>query len=138
MYQTILVTLDATPTDRAIIDHVKQLAKTLGSRVVLLHVATGVPAQVQGEDAAGQEIEDDHRYLQRVKEEFEAQGIAAQTCMAYNDPVREIVKWVENNPCDLLAMATHGHSYVGDFVYGSTVSPVRHRVNIPVLLVRAQ
>ena len=44
MYQTILVTLDATPTDRAIIEHVKQLAAEMHSRVVLLHVATGVPA----------------------------------------------------------------------------------------------
>jgi nucleotide-binding universal stress UspA family protein len=41
MYATILVTLDGTPTDRAIIDHVKQLAKLAHSRLVLLHVADG-------------------------------------------------------------------------------------------------
>ncbi len=39
MYNKILVTLDATPTDRAIIEHVKRLAKAMHSRVVLLHVA---------------------------------------------------------------------------------------------------
>ena len=41
MYKTILVTLDGTPTDRAIIRHVKELAKLAQSRVVLLHVADG-------------------------------------------------------------------------------------------------
>ena len=45
MYKTILVTLDGTPTDRAIIEHVKQLAKLAHSRVVLLHVADGWAAQ---------------------------------------------------------------------------------------------
>ena len=39
MYDKILVTLDATPTDRAIIEHVKALARIMNSRVVLLHVA---------------------------------------------------------------------------------------------------
>jgi len=39
MYEKILVTVDGTPTDRAIIEHIKDLAKVLGSRLVLLHVA---------------------------------------------------------------------------------------------------
>jgi hypothetical protein len=45
VYQTILLTLDGTPTDRAIIEHVKQLAKLAQSRVVLLHVADGWAAR---------------------------------------------------------------------------------------------
>ena len=53
MYKTILVTLDASPTDRVIIEHIKQLAKEMNSSVVLFHVATGVPAQFHGPDAGG-------------------------------------------------------------------------------------
>ena len=45
MYDTILVTLDGTPTDRAIIEHIKQLAKLAHSRLVLLHVADGWAAK---------------------------------------------------------------------------------------------
>ena len=51
MYKTILVTVDGTPTDRAIIDHVKQLAKLAHGRVVLLHVADGWAARTYGGDA---------------------------------------------------------------------------------------
>ena len=52
MYKTILVTLDGTSTDRAIIEHVKPLAKLADSRVVVLHVADeGVLEQVLGTNA---------------------------------------------------------------------------------------
>jgi nucleotide-binding universal stress UspA family protein len=137
MYQTILVTLDATRTDRAIIDHIKKLAKVMNSNIVLLHVATGVPAQLYGANAGGQEIGEDQVYLSEVKNEFDAEGIPAQTELAYGDPVREIIKWVEDHGCDLVAMSTHGHQFIADLVLGATANRVQHHLSIPVLLLRA-
>lgn len=138
MYQIILVTLDTTATDRAIIDHIKQLAKAMNSRVVLLHVATGVPAQWHGADAAGEEVQADQAYLERIREEFESADVAATAELAYGDPVREIVNWVEQNPCDLVAMSTHGHQFLADLVFGQTAFRVQHTVSVPVLMLRAQ
>ena len=43
MYDKILVTLDATPTDRAIIDHIKRLAKLMNSHIVLFTWRMGGP-----------------------------------------------------------------------------------------------
>ena len=138
MYKTILVTLEATATDRAIIDHVKELAKAMSSRVVLLHVATGVPAKFHGADAAGQEIEEDQEYLRRVQAEFEAEGIPVGRELAFGDPVKEIVKWVQELGCDLVAMSTHGHQFVADLILGATASRVQHSISVPVLLLRAK
>ena len=138
MYKTILVTLDGTPTDRAIIEHVKQLAKLLQSHVVLLHVATGVPAKVYGSDAAGKEVREAEAYLDRIRAEFLASGIPAAAEMAYGDPVQEIVKWVQQKGCDLVAMSTHGHRLLADIVYGTTASRVQHSISVPVLLLRAK
>jgi nucleotide-binding universal stress UspA family protein len=138
MYDRILVTLDTTPTDRAIIEHVKRLAKTLGSRVILLHVATGVPAQYQGANAGGQEVQEDSAYLDQIRQEFTDAGISAETELAFGDPVKEIVNWVRNKGCDLLAMSTHGHHLLGDIVHGTTASRVQHSISIPVLLLRAR
>jgi nucleotide-binding universal stress UspA family protein len=138
MYKTILVTLDATPTDRAIIEHIKKLAKTMNSNVVLLHVATSVPAQFNGPDAAGEEVDQDQAYLHRVKEEFLAAGIPAEAHLAFGDPVKEIVKWIDGNACDLVAMSTHGHQFVADLVLGTTANRVQHSVSVPVLLLRAK
>jgi len=138
MYETILVTLDVTPTDRTIIDHVKPLAKRLGSRVILLHVADGWAARRFGKDAVSEEIENDTAYLNEVRTEFEFAGIPAQAQLAYGDPATEIVKWVEANGCDLVAMSTHGHRGLADLLLGWTASTVQHAVSVPVLMLRAR
>jgi nucleotide-binding universal stress UspA family protein len=138
MYKTILVTLDTTPTDRAIIEHIKSLAKIMTSRVVLLHVADGWAARTFGEDAVGPEINQDKAYLEKVRQEFQAIGIAVEASLAYGDPVTEIVRWVREKDCDLVAMSTHGHRLLADLLLGVTATRVQHRIDVPVLLLRAK
>jgi nucleotide-binding universal stress UspA family protein len=138
MYKTILVTLDGTPTDRAIIEHIKLLAKLAGSRIVLLHVADGWAARTYGPDAISREITEDKAYLQSVREELQSKDISVDAEMAYGDPAREITKWVEQKHCDLVAMSTHGHRFLADLFLGTTASRVQHNVKVPVLLLRAK
>lgn len=137
MYNKILVTLDATPTDRAIVDHIIPLARLANSRVVLLHVADGWAARTHGSDAISPEITEDTAYLETMRAEFERAGIHAEAELAYGDPVTEIVKWVEQRDCDLVAMSTHGHRFFADLLHGVTATRVQHRVRVPVLLLRA-
>ena len=138
MYETILVTLDGTPTDRAIIEHVKQLAKLAGSRLVLLHVADGWAARTYGPDAVSPEISEDTAYLERVRAEFQSEGIPAQAELAYGEPANEIVRWVKQKGCDLVAMSTHGHRFLADLFLGTTATRVQHNISVPVLLLRAK
>ncbi len=138
MYGTILVTLDGTPSDRAIIEHVKQLAKLANSRLVLLHVADGWAARTYGRDAVSPEITEDTAYLETVRAEFETAGISAQAELAYGEPADEIIKWVKAKGCDLVAMSTHGHRFLADVFLGTTASRVQHNISAPVLLLRAK
>jgi nucleotide-binding universal stress UspA family protein len=138
MYATILVTLDGTPTDRAIIEHVKDLAKLAHSRLVLLHVADGWAARTYGSDAVSPEITEDTAYLEKVRGEFQAENIATEAELAFGDPAKEIVKWIEQKGCDLVAMSTHGHRFLADIFLGTTASRVQHSISIPVLLLRAK
>ena len=139
LYKTILVTLDGTPTDRAIIEHIKLLAPGYCKAAsCLLHVATGVPAKYHGTDAAGKEVEESQAYLDRVRAEFVAGGIPAEAELAYGEPVKEIVNWVKQKGCDLVAMSTHGHQFVADLVLGTTAIRVQHSISVPVLLLRAK
>jgi nucleotide-binding universal stress UspA family protein len=138
MYKTILLTLDGTTTDRAIIEHIKQLAKLVQGRVVLLHVADGWAARTFGPDAVSPEITEDTAYLGQIQSEFQAAGIPAEAELAYGDPPKEIVKWVEQKGCDLVAMSTHGHRFLADLFLGTTSRHVRHSVKVPVLLLRAK
>jgi nucleotide-binding universal stress UspA family protein len=138
MYEKILVTLDGTPSDRAIIEHIKQLAKLAGSRLVLLHVADGWAARTYGKDAVSREIQEDTQYLDVVRQEFQAAGIPTEAELAYGDPAREIIKWVRQKGCDLIAMSTHGHRFLADIFLGTTATQVQHSVSVPVLLLRAK
>jgi nucleotide-binding universal stress UspA family protein len=138
MYETILVTLDGTPSDRAIIEHVKQLAKLAHSRLVLLHVADGWAARTYGPDAVSPEIAEDTAYLKRVREEYQSAGISTEAELAYGDPADQIIKWVEQKQCDLVAMSTHGHRFLADLFLGSTATRVRHSIGVPILLLRAK
>ena len=138
LYKKILVTLECTPTDRAIIDHIKRLAPAMQSRVVLLHVATGVPAKYHRTDAAGKEVEESKAFLGRARAEFAAAGITAEAQLAYGEPAKEIVNWVQQNGCDLVAMSTHGHQLIADLVLGTTAIRVQHNLSVPVLLLRAK
>jgi nucleotide-binding universal stress UspA family protein len=138
MYNTILVTLDGTPTDRAIIEHIKKLATLAHSRLVLLHVADGWAARTYGPDAVSPEISEDLGYLRKVQDEFLAAGIPAESELAYGDAPTEIIKWVEQKGCDLVAMSTHGHRFIKDIFLGTTATRVQHNISVPVLLLRAK
>ncbi len=138
MYKTILVTLDGTPTDRCIIDHIKQLAKLANSKVVLLHVADGWAARTFGPDAVGPEIKQDTEYLDSIRNEFISENIPAEAQISFGEPADEIIKWAQSENCDLIAMSTHGHRFLADIFLGSTVKKVRHSLNIPILLTRAK
>jgi nucleotide-binding universal stress UspA family protein len=137
MYDKILITLDTTPTDRVIIDHIRPLARRMKSRIVLLHVADGWAARIHGSDAVSPEVEADQAYLKKIRDELSAEGFDVQSHLAFGDPVTEIVRWVTEQGCDLIAMSTHGHRLAGDLLLGTTASKVQHRVNVPVLLLKA-
>jgi nucleotide-binding universal stress UspA family protein len=138
MYEKILVTLDGTSSDRAIIEHVKQLAKLAQSRLALLHVADGWAARTYGPDAVSPEIAEDTAYLERIRAEFQAMGIPTEAELAYGEPVKEIIKWIRHKGCDLVAMSTHGHRFLADIFLGTTATRVQHSITVPVLLLRAK
>jgi nucleotide-binding universal stress UspA family protein len=139
LYRTVLVTLDTTPSDRAIIEHVKRLARTVrAERLVLLHVADGWAARAFGAEAISPEIDEDTAYLRQVQREFESEGLKAQVELAFGDPATEIVRWIEREGCDLVAMSTHGHRFLADLFLGTTAIRVQHRISVPVLLLRAK
>jgi nucleotide-binding universal stress UspA family protein len=137
MYQKILVALDATAADQTILEHVTKLAQTCGSSLVLLHVADGWAARLFGPDAVSIEIQEDKAYLESIRSRLEAKGIPVEAELAYGEPADQIIRWVGSRGCDLVAMSTHGHRFISDLLYGSTADNVRHRVNIPVLMLKA-
>jgi manganese transport protein len=138
MYQKILIALDATEADETILKHVSELAHYSNSSVVVLHVADGWAARLFGSEAVSREISEDKAYLEKVRARLAGEGLRVEAELAYGEPADEIVKWVTTRGCDLVAMSTHGHRFISDLLYGSTADTLRHRVDVPVLLLKAR
>ena len=139
MYRRILVAIEHSSADQAILNHVRQLAAVVGSELHLVHVADGWAARnfdrLQLRES--EEMKDDRDYLTRLATELTAQGLKVSTELAMGDPADELIRLSGESGFDLLAMSTHGHRFLNDLVRGTTVNKVRHLVKIPVLLVRA-
>lgn len=140
MYKRILVPLENSAYDAAILAHVRGLARLTGASVVLIHVADGFAARNANQLnlRESEEMRLDLAYLEGRTEELERDGIATESVLAGGEPSREITAAAAREGCDLIAMSTHGHKFVKDLLYGSVANEVRHMTRIPVLLVRGE
>lgn len=140
MYKRILVALENSGYDRAILAEATRLAHLCGAQLELVHVADGFAARYQEvlNLADSEEIHADRLYLQECKQRLQDEGLAVEAYLAGGEPARKIVELADELQCDLIAMATHGHRGLADLVLGSVVDVVRHRTAIPLLLVRGQ
>jgi manganese transport protein len=139
MYQHILVAVEHSKADEAILEHIVTLARMTKGRLLLVHVADGFAAR-HFEDLQlreSEEIRDDRAYLQRRADELRNAGLEVDCRLAMGDPATEIIKIADQEHVDLIAMSTHGHRFLSDLIHGTTVDKVRHTVRVPVLLLRA-
>jgi len=140
MYSTILIPLENTAADETILAHIRKLAQMAHSRLLLVHVADGWVARNynQLQLAESEEIKADRAYLEQRTEELRRDGFETDHVLAMGEPADEIAKLATARHVDLIAMSTHGHRLIGDIIHGSTADKVRHRVTMPVLLLKMQ
>ncbi|HEY4307410.1 MAG TPA: universal stress protein [Gemmatimonadaceae bacterium] len=140
MYKRILVPLEHSEYDHAIVEHVRKLAALCHASIVLIHVADGFAARnvKQLNLRESEEMRVDREYLEQTCAALEADGIEADCLLAAGDPSKEIAEAAAREQCDLIAMSTHGHRFIKDMIYGSVANEVRHLSRVPVLLVRGE
>ncbi|HWD21329.1 MAG TPA: universal stress protein [Verrucomicrobiae bacterium] len=140
MYKKILVALENSRTDRALLPHVSELARVFHAELLLVHVADGWAARNYDrfQLADSEEMRADRAFLERTADELRHAKIKVSTHLALGDPSTEILKACQKQQCDLIAMTTHGHRFIADLVLGSTIEAVRHKALVPVFLVHAR
>jgi nucleotide-binding universal stress UspA family protein len=140
MYKRILVPLEHSAYDVAIVEHVRDLARLHGSSLVLIHVADGFAARnvKQLNLRESEEMRLDREYLEQTCASLESSGLRVECLLAGGDPGKEIADAAAREQCDLIAMSTHGHKFIKDMIYGSVANEVRHLSRVPVLLVRGE
>src|SRR3989338_9848795 len=97
MYKHILIPLDNSPSDRAILDHVRPLAKQLNAELILVHVAEGFAARYQKqlnlEDS--EEIKKDREYLNRCQKKLLQEGFRVKAHLLAGEPSKQILDIAE-------------------------------------------
>jgi len=138
IYRRILVPLDHSPLDRLALSHAAALAARSGAHIYLLHVEEGVTSQIYGQDSSTAEVEAGRLYIDSLVASLAEKDIKVEAAIRHGaDPRREIVRYAREIMPDLLVMGAHGHGGIKDLIFGNTINPVRHSLNIPILVVRA-
>ena len=140
MYNHILIPLEYSAADETILNHIKPLARMTRAKLLLLHVADGWVARnyAKLKLAESEEMKQDRIYLEKCRQQLESEGFECDAVLAMGEPSDEIIKVAQSHGVDLIAMSTHGHRFLKDILFGATADKVRHAVQIPVILLRAE
>jgi manganese transport protein len=135
IYNRIAVTIDFSKMDNLTIR--SALAQGgMTARYLLLHVVETAGAMVYGSDIEDQESAKDTQALENYRKQLEEKGYDVEIKIGFGSPRRTIPHMVKEFQADLLVMGAHGHKFFKDLIFGATVDTVRHRVDIPVLVVK--
>ncbi len=139
MYRKILVAVENSASDDAILSHIEPLLELFHPEVVLIHVADGWAARNYDalQLAESQEMKADREYLETVRERLSARTPKVRNVLRRGNPADEILKTAREENVDLVAMSTHGHRLIQDVMHGTTVDKVRHQLDVPLLLLKA-
>lgn len=103
---------------------------------VLIHVTESAAARYLGALTGDRESVDDLNNLASYTAKLAAAGYTARAQIGHGNPALSIAQIVNRSGADLLVMGSHGHRGLKDLLFGATVDAVRHRVNVPVLVVK--
>ncbi len=160
MYTKIAVPLDGSKTAECVLPHLEMVAKGCGTQeVILLSVTESVTGYTQKVQAGsgplpprepvmqvpattGKKQQQAARYLARIAKKLRAKDFIVRIEVMIGSPAQEIVKYVQDNGCDLIIMASHGRSGVDRWAhsigaYGGVADKVLRASPVPVLMVKA-
>ncbi len=135
IYNRIAITIDFTKVDNVAIQSALAQGGTR-AQYLLIHVVETAGAMVYGSSIADKESSFDKEALKNYVNQLENKNYKAEMKIGYGNPKRKIPAMVKEFDADLLVMGAHGHNLIKDLIFGTTVDTVRHRVDIPVFIVR--
>ncbi len=134
-YHRIGVAVEFTGGDAAVLTQAAAMARLHQAPLLLLHVVEGPGADYYGPATDDQESRTDRLRIGELVKHLQAEGLHAEGELGYGEPAAELVRIARERKLDFLVLGTHGHRFFADLALGRTVSPVLHRLQIPILVV---
>lgn len=131
----IAITVDFSSADAVAINSAFELGG-LEAKYTLIHVVETVGAMVYGKDIEDQETLIDAKLLAEYKELLSQKGFKVKTKLGFGKPNKVIPEIINKGKFDVLVMGTHGHTGFKDLLFGTTVDQLRHKISIPLFIVK--
>ena len=134
-YEKIGITVDFSEHDRKTIRHAL-IQGGKDAHYYLIHVVETAAARYHGKTAMDHETQSDIDNLKKYQENLAELGYESTPQIGFGGTAKAIAEISKTNELELLVMGAHGHKGLKDLIFGTTVDAVRHKVEIPVLIVR--
>jgi manganese transport protein len=135
-FNRIGVTLAFAQEDKRTLSHACMLAQQYGATIVLIHVVESAVGRVFGAQSYDAEARADEEYLVQLQRSLIDKGVATEHQLGFGDVSNEIIRIAREERIEMLVMGGHGHRGIKDFIFGSTITGVRHELDIPIVVVR--
>ena len=135
-YSRVGVAIDYGLLDQKVVSHAQTLAKQHGAALYLFHVVEGVSGQLYGKKAFDDEARTDLEHLESIANQLRQSGIEANAMLGFGRVPEQLVELAKKTNIDLLVMGGHRHRGLKDIFFGASITKVRHRLSIPVLVVQ--
>lgn len=136
-FSQIAISIDFTNADQLAINNaLKQGGKD--AHYTLIHIVETAGARLLGGEIDDFETASDAKNLELYASQLQAKGFKIETLLGHGQPKHALPRMVNARNFDLLVMGTHGHGWLKDLIFGTTIGSVRHKVNIPLLVINTK
>jgi manganese transport protein len=91
---------------------------------------------IYGDNIDDHETSIDEKLLEQYKEMLSEKGFTVETQLGFGKPHKVIPEIINKGKFDVLVMGTHGHTGFKDLIFGTTVNKLRHKISIPLFIVK--
>ena len=133
--KNIAIAVDFSNADEAALNNAFELGG-IEANYTLIHIVETVGAMMYGENIDDHETLIDEKLLNEYKEMLTEKGFKIETKLGFGKPDYIIPELINAGNFDILVMGTHGHSGFKDLIFGTTVNKLRHKISIPLFIVK--
>jgi len=133
-FQRIAVCVDFSASDNKALNYALHLSNE-NSEIILIHILNNIGSIIYQDQMGSAEFIEDKKYIERYCELLQQKNRQCSYVIGFGNPKSEIPKIVKEKQADVLIMAAHGHQTLKDFLLGTTIDEVRHKLDVPLLIV---
>ena len=133
--KNIAISVDFSSADEVAINNAFELGG-IDANYTLIHIVETVGAMMFGENIDDHETTIDENLLKEYKDMLSEKGFKVNTKLGFGRPNKVIPNIINAGNFDILVMGTHGHTGFKDLIFGTTVDKLRHKISIPLFIVK--